>query len=156
MEESFSEYWWRGKGHTLEFFTKFAQYLCCQPAERVLAHQPHQVNRIVATVCDEWDTKALTKSTSATADCKRSAGNQAPRDASIVSGKWHSPMPSRSRSRAQHYESDQHDLRNSVIDPKTEVSFSKIPDVVVANQVTTRAPDMSADRGEAVDHVAVR
>jgi hypothetical protein len=123
MEESFSEYWWRGKGHTLEFFTKFAQYLCCQPAERVLAHQPHQVNRIVATVCDEWDTKALTKSTSATADCKRSAGNQAPRDASIVSGKWHSPMPSRSRSRAQHYESDQHDLRNSVIDPKTQASF---------------------------------
>src|SRR3984893_12319470 len=52
--------------------------------------------------------------------------------------------------------SAQHDLRNSVIEPKTEVSFPKISDVVVANQVTTRAPDMSADRGEAVDHVAVR
>jgi hypothetical protein len=52
--------------------------------------------------------------------------------------------------------SAQHDLRNSVIEPKTEVSFPKIPDVVVANQVTTRAPDMSADRGKAAGHVAVR
>jgi hypothetical protein len=52
--------------------------------------------------------------------------------------------------------SAQHDLRNSVIEPKTEVSFPKIPDVVVASQVTTRAPDMSADRGEAVGPVAVR
>jgi hypothetical protein len=52
--------------------------------------------------------------------------------------------------------SAQHDLRNSVIEPKTEVLSENPGRIVVANQVTTHAPDMSADRGKAVGHVAVR